>query len=350
MRALPFLVAATAACGSSTSNLPRDGSLEPDAAAGELAEIHRTGGRFDGDGAFAWPGTTIRTRFAGTEIALEMEDSGGNQFEVWIDGEAQPVLLGATCTTTLASGLADGEHDLVITRRTESFFGPTRIVGFPGATLIETPAPTRLIELVGDSITCGYGVLGDGPGCPFSADTEAETRAWGGLAAAELDAAHVAIAYSGKGLIRNYGGDASDTMPLLYERIFADDPGSTWSFTGEHPDVVVVGLGTNDFSIGDPGDAFAEAMTDFVAQIRGHHPDAWIVLASSPMLGGADHETHRGYLEDAIAAAGDDRLRYLEIAVQADADGYGCDWHPSDVTAGKMATALVAEIRELTGW
>jgi lysophospholipase L1-like esterase len=350
MRALPCLAAAAAACGSQSSNPPRDGGGGHDAAVGELAEIHRTGARLAADGAFAWPGTTVRTRFAGTEIAVELEDGGQNQFDVWIDGEAQPVLQGATGTTTLASGLPDGEHDLVITRRTESFFGPSRIVGFSGATLIETPAPTRLIEMVGDSITCGYGVLGDGPDCSFSAETEAETRAWGGLAAAELDAAHVAIAYSGKGLIRNYGGDPTDTMPLLYERIFADDPGSTWDFSGDHPDVVVVNLGTNDFSVGDPGAAFAEAMVDFIGQIRGHHPDAWIVLASSPMLGGADHETHRGYLEDAIAAAGDDRVDYLEIAVQAEADGYGCDWHPSEATAGKMATVLVAKIRELTGW
>jgi len=35
---------------------------------------------------------------------------------------------------------------------------------------------------------------------------------------------------------------------------------------------------------------------------------------------------------------------------QLDADGYGCDYHPNEVTAHKMADAVAAAIRPLTGW
>ncbi len=347
MRALPWL--ALAACGSSSSTVRDAGP--PDAEVGELGEVHLIG-RFADNDQFAWPGTTIMTRFAGSSIAMALEEAGDNQYEVWVDGERQPVLVPGVGTGvfTLAAGLTDGEHDLVVTRRTESFFGVARFEGFPGATLVATPAPTRMIEMVGDSITCGYGVLGDSATCSFDASTEAETYAWGALAAADLGAAHVAIAYSGKGVIRNYGGEPGDTMPLLYERMFADDPDTPYSTPDYTPDVVVVNLGTNDFSVGDPGEAFADGLAAMVAQIRGHHPDAWILLASSPMLSGADRAAHIGYLNQVIDGAGDDRLAYVEIAEQLAADGYGCDYHPNVTTERKMADALVAKIREVAGW
>lgn len=324
----------------------------PDAA-GPLATIHRIG-RFDDQGRFVWPGSAIVTRVEGTEVSIRLDDSGGNQFEVLIDGEAQPVLRTTAGDNTylLASALSAGEHDVVVTRRTEPMFGVTRFRGFPGATLIDTYGRGRLIEVVGDSITCGYGILGDSPTCPFSADTEAETRAWAALAGAELGADVVAIAQSGKGLVRNHGGDDSDPMPPRFELTFAEDLRFRWSFDYE-PDVVVVGLGTNDFSQGDPGEAFVRALQAFIAQLRGHYPDAWILLAESPMLLGARHARHAEYLAEAVAAAtsaGDTRIATVAIAHQDSADGFGCDYHPSQATARKMATALVAAIRTHLGW
>src|SRR6266545_4585469 len=356
-RPISLLVLFSVACGS--EGVPADLDLDVDvgraavAAKRPLEKVHFLG-RFDtSDGAgprFAWPGTAIATRFVGTGISVALDESGANQFEVTLDGVARPVLktTSGPATYVLASGLGKGTHDLVIARRTESFFGITRFLGFSGARLVATRAPSRRIEFVGDSITCGYGVLGVGPGCSFSADTEAETHAWGEFAARELGAAHTAIAYSGRGVIRNFGDDPSDKMPLLFERTFADDPSSVWDFSTT-PRVVVVNLGTNDFWNGDPGVAFRDGYIDFVAQIRAHYPRAWILLATSPMLGGATHEIHRGYLDEVVAAS-DERVRLVDIAEQDPADGLGCDFHPSEATQAKMAAALVPTIREVTGW
>lgn len=331
------------------------GGADVDGGTVALAEVHFLG-RFErvaaDDVRFAWPGSAIRARFDGTEIAVTLEDTGQNFFDVAIDGAVVDVLqpMSGSDTYTLASGLAAGEHELVLTRRTESFFGVTRFVGLSGATLVPSPAPTRFIEMIGDSITCGYGVLGAGPGCAFSADTEAETHAWGALAAADLEAAHVAIAYSGKGVIRNYGGDTTDPLPAIYDRMYADDPSTPYGFGDYSPDVVVVNLGTNDYSVGDPGTAFEDALSSFVGTIRGRHPDAWILLATSPMLGGGDHAAHRAHLDAVATGLADDRVALVDVAEQRAADGYGCDYHPSEPTQRLMADALVARIRELAGW
>ena len=334
-----------------------------DSGAGPVADVHFIG-RFDtSDPAgprFAWPGSAIRARFDGSGLTVRLDDGGMNLFDVLVDGAAGPVLAPAAGAGdyVVAAGLAPGPHDVAVVRRTESFFGPTQFLGFPGATLVPTPAPARLVEMVGDSITCGYGVLGAGPTCGFSAADEAETHAWGALACAALGAANTAIAYSGKGVYLNNGGDPVDPMPVLFERTFADDPASTWAFSYT-PDVVVVNLGTNDFSTGDPGQPFVDAYVAFVAQIRTHYPAAWIIVAMSPMVsdafpaGAMQRTILRTYLQDVVAAAaaaGDARVDYLEIAEQDAADGYGCDYHPSAATAAIMADALVAAIQTLVGW
>jgi lysophospholipase L1-like esterase len=307
-------------------------------------------GRFDPQQRFAWPGTQIATRFTGSSIAVDLEDSGKNWFVATIDGKPQPAFVAPAgrATVTLATGLSPGMHDLVLARRTEAQLGPTTFHGFPGAALVATPRPTRWIEIIGDSITCGYGVLGTSD-CTFSPDTEDETSAWGALAAADLHAAHVAISYSGIGIYRDYTGDATKNMPDRYGRVVADDPSSTWTWS-YRPDVIVIELGTNDFNRGNPGQPYVDAYISFVRMLRGRFPAAAILLATSPMAGGDKRVAMKGVLLAVLAAMGDEHISIVDLAEQLADDGYGCDRHPSTKTQRKMADALVAAIRGSTGW
>lgn len=318
-----------------------------------FALVHRIG-RFDlaqpAGPRFAWPGSALQARFAGTALSIELEETGSNRYEIVVDGVVRPVLFTAAgqAVYPLVGGLAAGEHTASITRRTESFFGVSRFLGFPGASLVASEDPARWFEVIGDSITCGYGVLGPDAWCSFTADTEAETFAWGALAAAQLGAAHTAIAYSGKGAYRNYGGDTVEPMPVLWQRTLADVAGSAWDFHIP-PAALVVNLGTNDFASGDPGAAYVTAMTDFVAQLRAHHPAAVVVLASSPMLEGANHTAQVAYLQQVVSAAGAG-VSLLDLATQDPEDGYGCDFHPSVLTQERMAAALTLRLQTLLGW
>jgi hypothetical protein len=159
--------------------------------------------------------------------------------EITVDGAvlAPLHLSNGTQTYPLVSGLALGNHDIEIAKRTESFIGITRFDNFVGATLLATPRSTKLIEFIGDSITAGYGTLGVDP-CQFLSSTQAETQAWAAFAARELGAAHHAIAYSGIGMYRNCCGGAPnvETMPLRYLRTLADRPDVKWDFSTK-PDI-----------------------------------------------------------------------------------------------------------------
>jgi lysophospholipase L1-like esterase len=208
--------------------------------------------------------------------------------------------------------------------------------------------------MIGDSITAGYGVLGADSSCVFSPETENESLAWGALAAKELNAVHTAIAWSGIGLVQNYEGETTDEMPDRYGRALATDAESTWTPSQFEPDVIVIALGTNDLSGegADPGDAFQTKLVEFLTTIRAAHANSQIVLATSPMLEGQNKADQEKYYQGAIDArkAADPKISLLKIDTITDAEGFGCDYHPSKVTQARMATALVAHVKTLTGW
>jgi lysophospholipase L1-like esterase len=339
--------------GADASSATGDGSIQT-----STALVHYLG-RFDTTDAagpkFSWPGSAITATFTGTGITAQLVDAGTNYFTVVIDGGTPTVVPTSSQaqTYTLASGLAAGQHTIVLTKRTESLVGVVQFLGFQpqGGALVASPEPfTRRIELVGDSITCGYGDLGIGPNCGWSPATEDETIAYGALAASQLNAEATVIAYSGIGVYENANGLTTDQMPVLFERTLADDPTSQWGFTTPDPDVVVINLGTNDFANGDPGQAYQTAYVAFLRQVRGHYANAYIICTSSPMLGSPSHASEAAYIQTAISQVGDPRVSFLDLVTQDQANGLGCDWHPSPKTHQLMATTLVSQISSLTGW
>lgn len=355
----PGAGASAGAAGGSSDGAAADPAAGPIVPV-DLAALHvigRVDTRDPAGSRFGWPGTELRARFSGPGLALVFADTGTSHYDVSIDGAA-PVLLvvtGDAKTYAVAAGLAPGLHDLVLTKRTETITGVTQLLGVVG-TLVPTPAPSgRRMELIGDSITCGFGVLGADETCPFSASTQSEPLAWGGLAAKQLGAMHTVVAFSGLGVTRNYGGDTTETMPDRYDRALANDPSSVWDHQGFVPDVIVVSLGTNDFSggKGDPGGSFEEAYEGFLAGLRAKHPGARIVATTSPMLSNTNREKLHDYIANAVAAraaAGDTKLTMLDIAEQDEADGYGCSWHPSLKTQKKMAVRVAAHVKVVAGW
>jgi lysophospholipase L1-like esterase len=336
-----------------------------------LAMLHYTG-RFDRRDPigprFNWPGAQVRTRFSGTAATILLADTGGDRFSVSVDGAA-PTLLTAVAGVNgyvIARDLADGEHDVVVSKRTEASVGKAQFIDLVSAEnrpLVPTAEPfKRYIEFIGDSITCGYGVRpanGSADGtCGFSAESEDETTTYAALAAAELRAAHTVIAWSGIGVYRDVHGSTTEQMPIRWRRTLADDPTSEWSFSVV-PEVVIVNLGTNDFHAADPGSAFENAYTVFLAAIRGEYSSAAIVAAVSPMLtdrfpaGARLRAKARARIQSVVRArnaAGDAGVFYFEFDEQQASDGYACDSHPSITTHQKMSAKLVPVIRSLTGW
>ena len=315
--------------------------------------------RSDAAGArFAWSGSGLVAAFEGTQVSVSLNDASENQFTVVLDGEVLPKLAAQSGSHDylLADALEPGAHVLELYRRTEASFGVTQLLGLDfgadGHLLAPPAAPGRLIEIVGDSITCGYGNEGPDTSCGFSADTENHYLTYGALAARELGADVSTVAWSGKGIIYNYGDDKADPLPALYDRTLPGDAGSVYDFA-QLPDAVVINLGTNDFSTdGDPTpEVFQTAYTDLLVHIRDKYPDALLLCTVGPLLTGDDLTAARADIEAAVATRqnqGDLQVKTWEMNISNDAPG--CDWHPSLATHEAMATALVSELRENLGW
>jgi lysophospholipase L1-like esterase len=251
------------------------------------------------------------------------------------------------------------EHVVSVTRESEAFAGAHQFLGFELAKdgeLLKPPDPARLhLLFVGDSISCGYGVLGPDRTCPFSFATERASAAYPWLVGRALHADVTTVCWSGRGIYRNYD-PGGELMPVLFERTLPEEPASRWPFSREpQPDAVIVNLGTNDFLADHDGDgapdvvdtrAFEERYEPFLARIRAVHRTALLVVTTSPMLEGALAETAKqslGRVVERRRAAGESKLELLRLEEQG--ERLGCDSHPNAAMHGvlaKQVTALLA--------
>ncbi len=337
------------------------------------ARVHFVG-RFDfSDPAgprFAWPGSAIEARFEGSRVLLSMLDHAipekSNNYTVVLDKGAPKKIIANSSKREylLAEGLGPGPHEITVFRNTEAFIGESQFLGFdfgPGGALLPRAPKARRIEIIGDSISVGYGNEGKDKSCPFTPETENNYLAYGSIAARELDAEVTTIAWSGKGVSRNYDGVAGPLLPELYRLTLPERAESAWKFDAPPPRAVVINLGSNDFSRKAPEKSrFVGAYGKHVSFVREKYPNAHIFCAIGPML--SDEwpkeerllSTARAYISSVVEAkrgAGDKRIHLIEFPTQnEERDGLGCDYHPSLATHRAMAARLASAIRAELGW
>lgn len=304
-----------------------------------------------------WPACSIAIKFNGTDIGARFNDSGHNYWQVEIDGKpgAKLALQSGTNACAIAAGLAPGEHIVTLTKATEAFFGATQFLGFElnaGAKALPFPAVARRLEVVGDSISCGYGVEAANQNEHFTPQTENAYDAWGAVAARRLGADYACLAWSGRKMWPD------NTMGEIYDRTLAGEASPKWDFSSWTPDAVVINLSTNDFGRSDPDEAqWTGAYRKFIARVRGNYPKAVIYCATGPMLGDSPARKPRtdavNYVQKVVAAenaAGDANVRALDFGQQDPANGLGADWHPSRRTQQLMADKLVETLQRDLGW
>ena len=346
--------------GGSDGGAPRDGSGGTDGSGVDAtvdgapaAPSVRFVGRVDRTDAgtrFEWPGVSLHANFTGGSVAMDLSDSNTTEFAVFVDGTEHPKIVATSGRKTypLASGLSSGTHELEVWRRSESTVGLSEFYGLifgPSGALLAPPAPlSRRIEIIGDSITVGYGNEG-APGCSYSNDTENNYLAYGSVAARSVGAELSTVAWSGLGMYRNYGDVGAAAKPLPY---YYDDALPTaatpWNFSLFIPDLVVINLGTNDSSTqGDPGQPYVDAYVAFIRRVRSHYPSAWILCIDAT----AAVRNDIAQVVSTTHTAGDAKVEAFALTGQ---NGSGCDGHPNVTSDALMGASLAAEIRRVMGW
>ena len=225
-----------------------------------------------------------------------------------------------------------------------------------GCDLGERPVlPEHRIEFIGNSITCGYGIEGDGTEKTFLFSKQNFYYTYAAIAARNLGAQYQVCARSGIGIYRNYAGKIPDQiMPNIYPHTFYTTNGELWDFSRFQPDVVCVNLGCNDTSVGEYDKArLTEAFKSFTEMLRGHYPKAKIVY----LIGAIPRSKRLTDINDAQDAAiadaasrGDREVYRMNFTPEDKSLGMGSQGHPSMRRQALMGEELTTYLRNLMGW
>lgn len=298
--------------------------------------------------SYTWPGIYFEGRFHGTGVGIVLNDSA-NDYDVAIDGATVAEIVTPGQTTYWVKNLSNSDHTVRLVKRTESAWQAGQFGGFvaaAGGTLLGKPAArTRQIEFIGDSYTAGYGNQATQHDCSSIGGVTANSDAddsFGALTAHGLNADYQINAMSGMGMVRNYNGSSPGTsFRSYYGRTLQAVNNDVWFNPGTwHPQLVVVGLGINDFSTAlNSGEqwsttdqlvaAYKSAYQGFINTLRTQYGPNTLIIVSATALSNTTLFAQTAQQVVADRKAMGDRNVYYWYYDSPSLDHLGCDWHPS---------------------
>ncbi len=308
---------------------------------------------------FNWSASGFEFKFKGSgakaTIVSSAPGNGNNAFiKIFIDGVEQPdvELTGKINEVTLASGLdKDKEHTIMVLKRTNGRSSSAGVsdIKLTDGTVLEAPkAKTRLIEFIGDSITVGYATLGK-DGDKWSTSTEDVTKTYIKMIAEAFGADYMVTAISGRGVVRNTGGDTDKLMPDIYKYLdIYNNPGVDYDFERQ-PDVIVINLGTNDSSGSNPNLTAAEfeaGLKAFLLDVRAKNPKAEIIYAYGFMTTKFKSSMQKVIKE--LNDAGDKNISFMALKTCLTSER--CIGHPTAAAYVSRGEAIIEQISKTTGW
>jgi lysophospholipase L1-like esterase len=347
-----------------TTNMTDSTSIAPnDPRIAYMGRVALTGD----EAVMGFPGITIRFVYRGPAPVLRLNAGSDNCcFNLACNGWDPVVIHLAQGKNEIAlpMGPAPAGGWLVeLVRRTESWQGVASFRGLvlpPGCELLAPPSwPTRKLMVIGDSITGGEYIERFPPEDISTPRAANAARSFGMLLGRWLKAQVHLVSYGGRGVMRDWQGKTDGAnAPQFFNRTLPDDPDSHWNHADYVPDVVVVCLGTNDFSKDLPDEAvYQKAYDGFVGEIRSAYPRTALVLAESPIFGdapGTPDRAKRDQLRRVIEAvtarrraAGDKRVAVAPVGHYPGTPGNA---HPVAFQHEQIALQLLGPIHALTGW
>ncbi|MBP5308331.1 MAG: hypothetical protein J6Z34_04255 [Clostridia bacterium] len=267
----------------------------------------------------------FEVRFSGTCLTAEMKSLPKRQngaadapkFTVWsvfVDGAKDPFERSISVdnkeweTVTVVSGLPDGEHTVKVLKTDDPLISScyVRNYGTDGKFLDAPKRPSLKIECFGDSITSG------GDNIPL-----AEGEPYLGMDPKHCNGGATYISYTAYELNAELNVFAQIGIPLtgasgvanVYSRI-SPQRGTEWQMKKFVPDIVVIGLGTNDRRIDPSMNAYVDACKSFVNTLSVEYGDTAKKIR---------YILVHGFMDDGTATIGDK----IQAAVNdLDAEGF----------------------------
>ncbi len=249
---------------------------------------------------------------------------------------------------TLAEGLDPAKTTTVrLVKLNEAMLSTCWVDGLQvDGTMLPPPADKPLkLEVIGDSISAAFGLLSP----TLTSEGEDAAYTYGSLIAEELNMDLSTVAASGYGIYMNNSGTTGEVMSHLYDMAQPVlNKRVKWDHTGYHPDLILVGLGTNDMAANAPADQVAAAVRAFIKRLKTLHPDAQILWAFGLMGVGSLSDPIRKAVE--AEDDGNGTIRYVELPNQSTyGGGTGAAGHPNRRSHFYTAEFLLPIVKDMLG-
>ena len=329
----------------------------------------------------------FEVRFSGTmlEMRVQIITTGAagydkSMFSVFVDGETDSNANVLTMAKTVgvferyvvAQGLAEGEHTIRVLKRTPSNRERCIVgsIATDGTFLAAPPTPEIRLDVYGDSITCGEGVMREvtydaatgryTDSAVYTADTQNVFQSYAGAAARELGAE--LRVFGRGGIALKYKRPTDDFCVLDNYRSMAVDLSvergecPEYDYNSWKPSAVVIYLGTNDYNIGraypqvgysDSGMAYA--VVQFINEVVGPYygKDMPVFLCSGMMVPDSGLDA---CMEEAKRILGAEYPNIVTVEFEAGITAPG--GHPvveeSDRAGKQLAAAIRAVLENLS--
>lgn len=165
------------------------------------------------------------------------------------------------------------------------------------------------------------------------------------------------IAHSGMGVVRNYGYKekvSPNAMPDRFNRVFDEQELPLWNFRLWKPDVVVINLGTNDFSTQPFPDktVFKVGYEKLIKEVGKQYGDVPVFCIVGPMTDEPCYSYVKEMVEDFRSVYQRKNVYFVGIPtylMNPDKD-LGSDTHPNYSGQRKMAAHVLPVISSILEW
>lgn len=314
------------------------------------------------------PASSVSFDFEGNACAISLQnvDTYDHQNYVSLELDGQyigrvQIEKGAIKSYPVTVSSKKKTHHLAIYKATEATTGGVLFGGTTAKVIAsEAPKGKKKIELIGDSITSGFGndssAIPCGSGLWF--DQHNAYWAYGPIVSRALNADFVLSSVSGYGMYRNWNDEHLDepNIPDVYENLYLTrDTSKPYDFAFQ-PDLVSICLGTNDLSNGDGKkfrlpfneEKYISNYINFIKTVYKHAPNTRIILLTSPMVSGDKSVMLVQCLKKVIKAFENDKAhKPIALFEFKTMSPRGCGFHPDIADDKVMADQLIPVFKKL---
>lgn len=243
----------------------------------------------DGIPRFSWSNSGVEFCAKCDRLTVYFGEYNAEQpvlFKTFVDGiEVKTAVIGKGVTAVI-EGLRDRVHKVKIIRISEgsilSYIDKIEIFGnTPEFSLPESKKKLKL-EFIGDSITCGYGVMASKERNVYLTHEQDSTKSYAYLTAEALDAEIRTECISGQGIVHSCGENVGIRFVEFFDMIARGVPG--YKCDGYIPDVFIINGGTNDKLSHVTMDEFIKGGVELLTAIRKMYPETPIIWMYGAMV------------------------------------------------------------------